>query len=74
MASSEPPASDGAAITFRVVRTPAGWRIHGAESLAIATIYLSLEAALSQARSMADVLARHGHAARVVVEPDVIID
>ncbi|MGH3427899.1 MAG: hypothetical protein ACRDQZ_10085 [Mycobacteriales bacterium] len=74
MASSEAPAGAGPAIIFRVVRTPAGWRIHGAETLAISTIYLSLEAALTQARSMADVLARHGHAARVVVEPDAIID
>ncbi|HLK23238.1 MAG TPA: hypothetical protein VKT30_01125 [Caulobacteraceae bacterium] len=66
----DPPAGDGEAITFRVVRTPAGWRIYGAASLAITTIYLSLEAALEQARSMADVLARHGHVAKVVVEPD----
>ena len=74
MASSEPPADNGAAITFRVVRSPAGWRILGAESLATSTIYLSLEAALTQARSMADVLARHGHQARVIVDPDVIVE
>jgi hypothetical protein len=72
MASSEPPAGDGMAITFRVVRTPAGWRIYGADAPAMSTIYLSLEAALAQAQSMADVLARHGHAARVIVEPDAI--
>ncbi len=74
MPPSEPLADDGEAITFRVVRTPAGWRIFGAQSLAITTIYLSLEAALTQAQSMADALARHGHRARVVVEPDVILD
>ena len=73
MPSSDPPA-DGAAITFRVIRSPAGWRIQGAESLAVSTIYLSLEAALAQTQSMADVLARHGYQARVIVDPDVVVD
>ena len=74
MASSEPPAADGGAITFRVVRTPAGWRIYGAATLAIQTIYLSLESALTQAQSMADVLARHGHPARVIVDPEGAVE
>jgi hypothetical protein len=74
MTSDDPQAGDGEAITFRVVRTPAGWRIFGVETLAISTIYLSLDAALTQARSMADVLAKHGHPARVIVDPDVIVD
>jgi hypothetical protein len=73
MSANESP-TGGEAITFRVVRTPAGWRIFGVETLAIATIYLSLDAALTQARSMADVLARHGHPARVIVDPDVVVD
>ena len=73
MSSSEPPAGEGQVITFRVVRTPAGWRIYGVESPAISTIYLSLDAALTQARSMADVLARHGHPARVIVDPDAAV-
>ena len=49
-------------------------RIDGVEQLANSTIYLSLDAALTQARSMADVLARHGHPARVIVDPDVVLD
>jgi hypothetical protein len=74
MTADDQQARESEAITFRVARTPAGWRIFGVETLAISTIYLSLDAALTQARSMADVLATHGHPARVIVDPDVIVD
>jgi|HubBroStandDraft_4_1064222.scaffolds.fasta_scaffold634975_1 hypothetical protein len=74
MSATEDNAGNGAMITFRVVRTPSGWQIFGVESLVNTTIYLSLDAALTQARSMADVLARHGHPARVIVDPDVVVD
>jgi hypothetical protein len=74
MTSAETPPSESKAITFRVVRTPAGWRILGADSRAMSTIHLSFEAALTQARSMVDVLATHGEAARVIVDPDATID
>jgi hypothetical protein len=74
MSAAKDDAEDARVITFRVVRSPAGWRIYGVEQLANSTIYLSLDAALTQARSMADVLARHGHPARVIVDPDVVLD
>jgi hypothetical protein len=59
---------DDDGLTFRIVRTPAGWRIVGHDSLTISTLYLSLEAALSQARSMTEVMIQHGQRARVVVD------
>ncbi|HXQ11556.1 MAG TPA: hypothetical protein VN805_11235 [Caulobacteraceae bacterium] len=74
MSAAKDEADDVKLITFRVVRSPAGWRIYGVEQLANSTLYLSLDAALTQARSMADVLARHGHPARVIVDPDVVLD
>jgi len=74
MSGSENHAGNGRTITFRVARTPSGWQIFGVETLVNATTYLSLDAALTQARSMADALARHGHPARVVVDPDVVVD
>ena len=74
MSAFENQAGDGRTITFRVARTPSGWQIFGVETLVNGTIYLSLDAALTQARSMADVLARHGHPARVIVDPDVVVD
>ncbi|HXQ46806.1 MAG TPA: hypothetical protein VN806_09330 [Caulobacteraceae bacterium] len=74
MSVTDDQAGNGRTITFRVVRTPSGWQIFGVESLVNSTIYLSLDAALTQARSMADVLARHGHPARVIVDPDVVVD
>jgi hypothetical protein len=65
-----PSCREAATITFRVVRSPAGWRILGADRLAISTIYPSLEAALEQARALADAMVSHGQPAAVVVDPD----
>jgi len=66
-ALADPPREDDG-VTFRVVRTPAGWRIVGVDSLTISTLYLSLESAMAQARSMAEVMNQHGQLARVVVD------
>ncbi|HLI66045.1 MAG TPA: hypothetical protein VKU90_06740 [Caulobacteraceae bacterium] len=70
MPLKDTPPLDSAPFTFRVVRSPAGWKILGAERLAISTIYLSLEAALAQARAMADVMVSHGQPAAVIVDPE----
>lgn len=70
MPPSDTPPLESAPFTFRVARSPAGWKILGAERLAISTIYLSLEAALTQARAMADVMIQHGQPAVVIVDPE----
>jgi hypothetical protein len=53
-------------ITFRVVKSEAGWAIQSHSP--ISTVYLSLQAAIDHANELADVLRRHGQAATVLVD------
>jgi hypothetical protein len=55
-------------ITFKIVSTPAGWRIVGAGSLTISTLYLSRDLAVEHARELAEVMRGHGQLTRVIVE------
>jgi hypothetical protein len=61
-------------ITFRVVGTPAGWRIVGVDSLTMSTLYLSREHAVGHAREMAQVMMSHGQPVKVLVEGEDCLD
>jgi hypothetical protein len=53
-------------ITFRVVKTDAGWGIHSHSPMS--TVYLSLQAAIEHANELAETLRRHGQAATVLID------
>jgi hypothetical protein len=53
-------------ITFRVVKTDAGWGIQSHSPMS--TVYLSLRAAIEHANELADALRRHGQAATVLID------
>jgi hypothetical protein len=68
--SDTPARGSSPPIIFRVVGVPAGWRILGADSVPMATIYLSRKLAAEHAREMAAVLETHGQSASVIVEDE----
>jgi len=53
-------------ITFRVVKSEAGWAIRSHSPMS--TVYLSLQAAIEHANELADALRRHGQAATVLID------
>jgi hypothetical protein len=55
-------------IIFRIISSPAGWRIIGADSEPMATLYLSRRLAVEHAHEMVAVLKTHGQPASVIVE------
>jgi hypothetical protein len=61
-------------VIFRVVGVPAGWRIVGADSTPMATLYLSRKLAAEHAHEMAAVLKTHGQPASVIVEGECPAD
>jgi len=72
--SDTPDRGSSPPILFRVVDTPAGWRIIGADSEPMATLYLSRKLAIEHAREMAAVLKTHGQSASVIVEGECPAD
>jgi hypothetical protein len=68
MTACPKPRLDVEPIVFRVVATPAGWRIVGVDSLTMSTLYLSQELAAAHAREMAEVMRTHGQLIDVVIE------
>ena len=68
MTACPKPRLDAEPITFRVVATPAGWRIVGVDSLTMSTLYLSQDLAVAHARELAEVMRSHGQMTTVVIE------
>jgi hypothetical protein len=68
MTACPKPRLDPEPIVFRIVATPAGWRIVGVDSLTMSTLYLSQELAVGHAREMAEVMRGHGQLTTVVIE------
>jgi hypothetical protein len=68
MSDAPPPGSTP--LIFRVVNSPAGWRIIGADAAPMATLYLSRRLASEHAQEIVEVLRGYGQRAEVIVEDD----
>jgi hypothetical protein len=67
--ASEPIRASQPLITFRVVKSEAGWSILSHSP--ISTVYLSQQAAVEHANELAEVLRRYGQETAVLIDGDV---